>query len=149
MKRADRIVIIGGGIGGLATALKLARSHAAQPSEVLIIERDPAPPAIAAESASELWDRPGAPQFRMAHSLLARLQKILRVDHPDVLAELANAGVLPCPVRFVLPETQVESYKAEPADVDLLHLLGRRATFEYVLRQHVATLPNVSFMHEA
>ena len=149
MERADRIVIIGGGIGGLATALKLERSHAAQRSEVLIIERDPEPPAIAAESASELWDRPGAPQFRMAHSLLARLHKILREDHPQALSELADAGVLPCPVRFVLPETQVESYKPEPADIDMLHLLGRRATFEYVLRQHVARLRNVSFVHGA
>jgi 2-polyprenyl-6-methoxyphenol hydroxylase-like FAD-dependent oxidoreductase len=65
-----------------------------------------------------------------------------------VLLELGNTGVLPCPVRFVLPETQVASYKAQPADIDLLHLLGRRATFEYVLRQHVATLRNVSFQHD-
>jgi 2-polyprenyl-6-methoxyphenol hydroxylase-like FAD-dependent oxidoreductase len=43
----------------------------------------------------------------------------------------------------------VADYKPEPGDDDLLHLWGRRATFEYILRQHVTRLPHVSFMFGA
>ena len=145
VERTDRVVIIGAGIAGLATALKLQDSG----REVWLIERDEPPPTIVAASASESWERPGVPQFRMAHSLLARLHTMLRTQHPQVLHELVAAGVLPCPVRFVLPESQIAGYRAEAGDVDMLHLLGRRATFEYVLRQHVARLSNVRFVHGA
>lgn len=115
---------------------------------MLIVERDHAPPAIAPDAAFTAWERPGVAQFRSSHSLLARLQKLLRERYPEVLAELAAAGVEPCPIPFVLPTQQIASYEPQPSDIDLRHLLGRRATFEYVLRQHLARQPQVRFLHD-
>ena len=141
----ERVVVMGASIGGLATALALGKSN----REVLIVERDPAPPEIDAGSAFDRWERKGVPHFRLSHSLLARLPTLLRQHAPELLAELARAGIEPCPIEFALPSTQVDSHRPHPSDIELRHLLGRRATFEYVLRRHVGRLPHVRFLHGA
>jgi 2-polyprenyl-6-methoxyphenol hydroxylase-like FAD-dependent oxidoreductase len=138
----ERIAVIGGGIAGLAVAL--AEKHSGR--EVVLIERDPEPPAIGAEQAFESWARPGVPQFRHAHILLARLQTIVRDDHPELMAELQAAGLELSSLDEVLPEGQVGRFPTQPDDRDLLHLWGRRATLEYVMRRHVERLPHVRFM---
>lgn len=151
----QRVVIIGGGIGGLATALALhapeARgSQGPLPAyDVLIVERDDPPPAIAPEAAFERWERPGVPQFRHAHILLARIQTTLRDQHPALLQQLLDAGLYLSTVAEILPPNQYRGIQPEPGDEDLLHLWGRRATFEYVLRRYVGQLPHVRFMHGA
>jgi 2-polyprenyl-6-methoxyphenol hydroxylase-like FAD-dependent oxidoreductase len=148
---AQRVAIIGGGVGGLAVALALKGSdHGAHGTyEVVIIERDPEPPDIAPEAAFEAWARPGVPQFRHAHILLARLQTTLRDHHPELLAELLAAGLQLSTVEQVLPPTEYEGIEPMSDDGDLLHLWGRRPTFEYVLRRHVGRLPHVRFVHSA
>jgi 2-polyprenyl-6-methoxyphenol hydroxylase-like FAD-dependent oxidoreductase len=138
-------VIIGGGIGGLATALALKRSG----REVVIIERDAEPPDIAPDAAFDAWARPGVPQFKHAHILLSRVHTLLRDHHPELLAEIRQAGLELSELPEVLPAAHQESYQPEPGDGDLLHLWGRRPTFEYVLRRHVGRLPAVSFVHGA
>jgi 2-polyprenyl-6-methoxyphenol hydroxylase-like FAD-dependent oxidoreductase len=142
---AERVAIIGGGIAGLAVALALKKSD----REITIIERDPEPPAIAPESAFDDWSRPGVPQFRHAHIVLARAQTLMRDHHPELLAELREAGLEFSALEEVLPWTHVEGLKKMPGDDDLLHLWGRRATLEYVIRQHVGRLPHVRFVHSA
>src|SRR5260221_5792677 len=69
----ERVAIIGGGIGGLATSLPLKHS----PRENVIIERDPEPPDIAPQAAFDLLQQPRVPPFldppivpRLAHSHL-------------------------------------------------------------------------------
>ena len=141
--RTERVVIIGASVGGLATALALKHSG----RELVIVDRDEAPPEIAPGSAFDGWERRGVPHFRLSHSLLARLPAMLRQSHPELLQELAHAGIEPCPIEFALPSNQVETYRPQPADIELRHLLGRRATFEYVLRRHVGRLPHVRFLH--
>jgi 2-polyprenyl-6-methoxyphenol hydroxylase-like FAD-dependent oxidoreductase len=141
----EHVIIMGGGMGGLATALALKHSGYA----ITIVERDPAPPEIDPKQAFELWKRPGVPQLRHTHIFLARVQSILRTHHPEFLAELAAAGVVPGSMDQLLPATQAGHYVAREDDRDLLHLWGRRATFEYVLRKHVERLPNVRFVNEA
>jgi 2-polyprenyl-6-methoxyphenol hydroxylase-like FAD-dependent oxidoreductase len=142
---AKRVAIIGAGIGGLATALALKDSDA----EVVILERDPPPPDIPPERAFEDWQRPGVPQFRHAHIMLARLQTTLRDHYPALLQELLDAGLELSTVEQVLPPTKYSGIKPEPEDRDLLHLWGRRPTFEYVIRKHVDKLPYVRFIHGA
>jgi 2-polyprenyl-6-methoxyphenol hydroxylase-like FAD-dependent oxidoreductase len=142
---AQRVVIIGGGVGGLAAALALKDSG----HEAVIIERDAEPPSIAPEKAFEVWSRPGVPQFRHAHILLARLQTTLRDRHPELLGELLAAGLELSTVEQVLPASQYTGIEPMPDDGDLLHLWGRRPTFEYVLRRHVGGLPHVRFIHSA
>lgn len=141
---SNKIVIIGGGIGGLAVALALKRTDC----QVVIIERDPAPPDIAPEDAFERWARPGVPQFRHAHILLSRLQTILRDRHPELLQELLAAGMELSKLDEIMPSGVVQHMVMRPEDEDLRHLWGRRATFEYVLRRHVGALPHVSFLHD-
>jgi len=151
----SRIVIAGGGIAGLAAALALHRRAAtgqaggAIAQELVIVERDPAPPVIAPDQAFERWARPGVPQFRHAHILLARLQTILRDEHPELFAALLAAGLELSTLDEVLPAAHVGSFELAPEDRDLLHLWGRRPTFEYVVRRYVEGLPGVRFVHSA
>jgi 2-polyprenyl-6-methoxyphenol hydroxylase-like FAD-dependent oxidoreductase len=145
VERTERVAIIGASMGGLATALALKQSG----KQVIIVERDDEPPEIAPGAAFNSWNRPGVPHFRLSHSLLARLPKILRQHHPALLQELAQVGIEPCPIEFSLPSNQVASYKPRNSDIELRHLWSRRATFEYVLRQHVGRLPHVRFVHGA
>jgi 2-polyprenyl-6-methoxyphenol hydroxylase-like FAD-dependent oxidoreductase len=141
----ERIAVIGGGIAGLATALALKNSA----REVIVIERDPEPPELRPEQAFERWQRPGVPQFRHAHMFLSRLQTIVRDVHPELLSELRAAGLELSTLDEVLPESHVGKLPPLPEDGDLLHLWGRRPTFEYVLRRHVGRLAHVRFVHSA
>jgi 2-polyprenyl-6-methoxyphenol hydroxylase-like FAD-dependent oxidoreductase len=141
----ERIAIIGAGIGGLAVALALReRGH-----DIVIVERDPEPPDIDPSDAFDAWQRPGVPQFRHAHILLARVQTLLRDRHPEVHADLLRAGLELSELREVLPAAQRDKITPAREDRDLLHLWGRRATFEYVLRRHTARIPGVRFVHGA
>jgi 2-polyprenyl-6-methoxyphenol hydroxylase-like FAD-dependent oxidoreductase len=139
---AEKIAVIGAGIGGLAVALELDR----EAHDVTIIERDPPPPDIPPESAFEDWQRPGVPQFRHAHILLSRLRTAIRDRHPALLDELLKAGLYLSTLEEVLPAGVTAPPSPMPEDDDLLHLWGRRATFEFVLRRYVSGLPNVRFV---
>src|SRR5215471_9273359 len=119
---AERIAIIGAGIGGLALALALKKTD----REIVLVERDPEPPAISPEEAFEHWQRPGVPQFRHAHILLARLQTLLRDLHPEVHEDLRRAGLELSRVEEVLPKEHRDGYAPEPGDAELLHFWGRR-----------------------
>jgi 2-polyprenyl-6-methoxyphenol hydroxylase-like FAD-dependent oxidoreductase len=142
----ETIVIIGGGIGGLSTALALKNDGAS----VVIVERDPPPAELAHPTdAFEAWQRPGVPQFRHAHMFLARLQTLVRDHHPELHAELLAAGLELSRLEEMLPPGQLGTFRPLPGDEDLKHFWGRRATFEYVLRRHVGRLPNVRFVHSA
>jgi 2-polyprenyl-6-methoxyphenol hydroxylase-like FAD-dependent oxidoreductase len=143
VKQDERVVVIGSGIGWLATALALEGSGA----HVTLVERDPEPPAISPDQAYEHWPRAGVPQFRHAHIFLARMQTTLRDKHPKLHAELLNAGIQLSEVEQILPAAHVPSYAPQADDRDLLHLWGRRATIELVIRRHVERLPHVRFVH--
>ncbi|HEX4353650.1 MAG TPA: hypothetical protein VHZ95_12060 [Polyangiales bacterium] len=131
-------------MAGLATALSL-KDH---PGEITIVERDPAPPTIDPRDAFEHWKRPGVPQLRHTHFFLARLHSILRRHHPALLAELAEVGVVPGTMDQLLPATQAAHYVESAGDREMLHLWGRRATVEYVLRRHVERMGRVKFLHD-
>jgi 2-polyprenyl-6-methoxyphenol hydroxylase-like FAD-dependent oxidoreductase len=141
----ERVVVIGSGIGGLATALALKNSG----REVVLVERDPEPPSITADRAFAEWKRSGVPQFRHAHILLSRLQTVLRDHHPELLDELKSAGFVLSSLDEILPEPHNASYEPQAGDEDLQHLWGRRATFEYIARRHVERLPHVTILHSA
>jgi 2-polyprenyl-6-methoxyphenol hydroxylase-like FAD-dependent oxidoreductase len=113
-----RVTVMGGGIGGLATALFLGRrGHL-----VTVVERDRPPPAGDPEEAFVAWDRPGVPQARQPHMFLGGAVRVLRTEAPDVLEDLLAAGVLPVPADL----------GDGPGDAILC---CRRITFETVLRR--------------
>src|SRR5918994_5865249 len=82
-----RIVVIGSGIGGLATALALGRAG----HEVLMLERDDLPTSGDAEEAFAA-ERRGAPQAHQTHGFLARLAVEMRRHFPVLLAALYDVG---------------------------------------------------------
>lgn len=115
------VVVVGAGIGGLASALALGR--AGRP--VLLLERDPLEEAVGNGA-----DRRGVPQGRHTHGLLARLSEELRHRFPDVLDELRAAGA----AELVLPGVSGD-YRV---------VLARRATLEAALRRAVMAEPGVT-----
>jgi 2-polyprenyl-6-methoxyphenol hydroxylase-like FAD-dependent oxidoreductase len=128
---SDRVVVIGGGVGGLTTALALGRAG----HQVTVLERDPLPPSADAEAAFAA-ERRGAPQVHQTHGFLARLQVELREHFPDVLADLLAAGGTTMPMTADLGEPR-------PGDEDLKVIIVRRTTFEWVLRKAVVAQPGV------
>lgn len=133
------IVVVGGGIAGLGSALALANDG----HHVVVLERDATPMPHNADAAFE-WQRRGAPQVRHSHALLARLRNLLRDRAPEVLEALLAAGATEIKFGENLPET-LTSQAPMDGDDDLVGLACRRTTFEWVLREAVLHLDHVEF----
>ncbi len=144
-KPTSNIVIVGGSVAGLASALAL--EHCGR--DIVILERDPPPPEVRAGDAFDAWNRVGVPQFQHAHMLFARAQVLLRERHPELLEALQREGVSCSGPDELQPWLELGVQRPSAGDTDLDYLITRRATFEYVLRRHVASLPNVRFIHGA
>jgi 2-polyprenyl-6-methoxyphenol hydroxylase-like FAD-dependent oxidoreductase len=129
MGAVARVVVVGAGVGGLGTALALGRAG----HDVTVLERDASPLPPDPHSAFD-WDRRGAPQVRHSHAFLARLRNLLRDRHPDVLADLLEAGATELRFTEGLPDTMTDR-EPRPGDEDLVALACRRTTFEWVLRR--------------
>jgi 2-polyprenyl-6-methoxyphenol hydroxylase-like FAD-dependent oxidoreductase len=129
----DHVVIAGGSIAGLATALALGRlGH-----PVTVLERDTLAEVDDAESAFAI-ERQGAPQAHQTHGFLARLTVVLRQRFPDVLEAVLAAGAESMTLTGSLNES-------EPGDEDLNTLIVRRTTFEWALRDAVRREPRVTY----
>ena len=135
-----RIVVIGAGVGGLGAATTLSK----QGHEIVVIEHDDTPLPADADGAFD-WDRTGAPQVRHSHAFLARLRNLLRDRHPELLAELMEAGATDMDFIAMLPEDMDRT--PMDGDEDLVALSCRRTTFEWVLRRHVLALDHVELRH--
>ena len=115
-----RIVIVGGGMGGLATALfSSRRGHT-----VTVVDRDPGPPVGGADEFA-VWDRRGVAQASFSHYFLARSTRVIREEAVELLDALAGIGINPSGVRFG------EGYEQDRA------LTARRPVYEAVLRRFV------------
>src|SRR3954452_22664398 len=127
----ERIVVVGGGVGGLTAALALGRAG----YPVTVLERDPLPATADAEEAFEA-ERRGAPQVHQTHGFLARMQVLLRERFPDVLDDVLAAGVTTMPMTADLGDPQ-------PGDEELQVIVVRRSTLEWVLRRAALAEPLV------
>jgi 2-polyprenyl-6-methoxyphenol hydroxylase-like FAD-dependent oxidoreductase len=96
-----RILILGAGLGGLSTAMLVAREG----HQVTVLERDPAapPPPDHADAAWEDWQRRGVNQFRLPHFMMPRWWSLLRAELPEVRYPLEAAGARPLNMVAELP----------------------------------------------
>ncbi len=134
-----RVVVVGGGVAGLASALQLGRAG----HEVTVVERDDTPMPETADEAFE-WDRRGAPQVRHSHAFLARLRNLLRDHQPDILDALLAEGATEMRFGDGLPPGM--EFTPEPGDDDLVMIACRRTTFEWVLRRAALAQPGVTIL---
>lgn len=128
----QHVVVVGGGIGGLAAALALSRGG----RRVTLLERDELAPTASVEEAFAT-ERPGAPQAHHTHAFLARTVVTLRQHFPDVLERVLAAGSTTLPAARNLGDPQ-------PGDEDLVFLVVRRTTYEWTLRQAVLGEPGTT-----
>ncbi|HEY1831556.1 MAG TPA: hypothetical protein VGG38_15070 [Acidimicrobiales bacterium] len=130
------IIVAGGSIAGLATALAFGRlGH-----EVTVLERDALVEADDAEAAFGI-ERVGAPQAHQTHGFLARLSVVLRQHFPDIYEKLRTSGAEAMTLTSGLGEPQ-------PGDEDLSVLIVRRTTLEWLLREAVRAEPHVTYRSE-
>lgn len=133
-----RIVVIGGGISGLAAAILLGRAG----HRVTVLERDVRSAAATPDEAFATWERPGVAQFRHSHTFLARLTCVMRERFPEVLSLLRAHGALELPLTVNLPPG-LDLGPRERGDGELVLLGCRRAAFEWALDRVARREPDV------
>ena len=132
------IVMLGGGICGLAGAMMLARDG----HGVTVLERDAAPMPETPQEAFEDWERAGVAQFRQPHNLHSRGWQVLETELPDIgEALLAAGGVHYSPIA-IMPPT-VADRAPRPGDERFDAVTGRRATIELVVARAAAAEPRL------
>jgi 2-polyprenyl-6-methoxyphenol hydroxylase-like FAD-dependent oxidoreductase len=131
-----RAVVVGAGIGGLSMAGALAKYF----EQVEIIERD----RLTASAGS----RPGTPQGRHLHVLLAGGLQALGEIFPGFASDLVGAGAVSVKVA--------QDFRYERADVGVLPqrdfgmslLCASRPLIELVLRRRAEAITNISLRPE-
>lgn len=129
------VLVIGGGLGGLATALLVARhGHTAE-----LFERDTRAPGTALDRDFFGWRRPSVPQANQPHALLGAARNVLRDELPDVHAEMLRLGARE---RHEMDWFDVRP-PARPGDEDLVMLQARRIVLESALATALRAEPGV------
>jgi 2-polyprenyl-6-methoxyphenol hydroxylase-like FAD-dependent oxidoreductase len=132
-----RIVVIGGGVGGLLTSRLLA----ADGHEVTVLERDgqaPPPP----DEAWGSWERRGVNQFRLLHFFLPRFRATLEAQIPELVPALEAAGASRIDPLAGIPEELTGGPR--PDDDRFVALTGRRPVVESVIAAAVEATPGVT-----
>jgi 2-polyprenyl-6-methoxyphenol hydroxylase-like FAD-dependent oxidoreductase len=124
----SKVIVLGGGLCGLASALMLARDG----HEVTVLERDPAPVPESPERAWEGWERGGVAQFRQAHYMQPRGRHVLDAELPDVVEALRASGAKQLEWARMMPPTVADpSPRAD--DERFTTLTARRPTLEHAV----------------
>lgn len=128
------VVVLGGSISGLATALFLRRRGL----PVVVVEQDEGlvgAPADGEPTEEERRSpRTATPQAAQSHAFVALAREVLLAEAPDVFAALLAAGADPIRLADRLPP-EVEDREPRSDDDELIVLAARRTTFEGVLRR--------------
>src|SRR3954453_8642315 len=122
-----RIVVIGGGVGGLTSAMLLARDG----HDVTVLERDATVPPDTADAAWESWERRGVNQFRMIHLFAPRFHALLQAELPDVIDEVEALGAIRFNPMLLVPEETSGGYRESDAEFTMVS--ARRPVMETAL----------------
>ena len=137
----SEVIICGGGICGLGTALLLARDG----HEVTLLERDQDPLPESAEQAWGAWERKGVVQFRQPHNFMPGLREILEADLPDIQEALPQAGAYRWNfLASVLPVLMDKSPR--PIDDKLSCWTARRPAGEWVVAHAAENHPRIDLL---
>jgi 2-polyprenyl-6-methoxyphenol hydroxylase-like FAD-dependent oxidoreductase len=134
-----RILIIGGGICGLGSALLLARDG----HDVTVLESDASPLPDSPRVCWDEWERPGVAQFRQPHNFMPGLRLLLEAELPDVQQALARAGAARFDLGHPLPPPLRDS-PPHPMDEKLWTLTARRPLGEWVFADVADHEPRVT-----
>jgi 2-polyprenyl-6-methoxyphenol hydroxylase-like FAD-dependent oxidoreductase len=134
-----RIVVLGGGICGLATAILLARDG----HEVTVLERDAEPVPDSVDDAWSDWTRAGVTQFRQPHFLQARVRQVLARELSDVRDALIAADATTVDPIARLPAA-IEDRRRRADDERLVSITARRTTTEHVFARAAENEPGVT-----
>jgi len=124
----SRILVLGGGVVGLSTAIMLTR----QGHDVTVFERDREPAPGSAEEAWHAWPRRGVAQFRQPHYLHAAGRQILDRHLPDVKERLLRAGCVTFDISATMPPCITDRTRRE-SDERFVTVTGRRSTIEHAV----------------
>ncbi len=134
-----KIVVAGGGICGLATAMMLADDG----HEVTVLERDGMAPPADPDAAFRDWDRASIGQFGLAHWLLPRGSSILKTQLPSAYRLLDDHGGLHINIIKYLLSMQPDA-SVEPDDDRFDQITGRRAAIEWAMATAAQAHPGVT-----
>jgi 2-polyprenyl-6-methoxyphenol hydroxylase-like FAD-dependent oxidoreductase len=133
------VVVVGGGICGLGTAMLLARDG----HDVTVLERDAASPPASPQDAWAAWERSGVTQFRQPHNFMPGLRLLLDAELPDVQAALVRAGASRMDLAHPLPPFFADR-SPRPIDDLLWTYTARRPAGEWVFADVAAHEPHVA-----
>ncbi|HEY7205292.1 MAG TPA: FAD-dependent oxidoreductase [Methylomirabilota bacterium] len=128
-----RIVVLGAGVCGLATAMLMARGG----HDVTVLERDPGPVPETPGEAWTAWARGGVAQFRQPHYLQTRARHVLDAELPDVRDALVAAGALRFDTLAAAPPS-LPPLERRPDDDRFVTLTARRPILEQVVARSAA-----------
>lgn len=128
MSAGSKVIVLGGGICGLAAGMLLRRDG----HEVTIVERDQESVPCSPEPAWEQWTRSGVRQFRQPHYLQSGGRIVLEEELPGVVTALEEAGGLRFdPLRIMPPSITDRSPRSGDARFETV--TARRPVLEQIL----------------